>query len=201
MTKRKWIILATVLAASVVAFWAVAARHETPREQPPLAEITQQTLSQVRQQFNSSLDSQRVVLLLSPTCPVCVEGSSVVNDILRRHPENKVRVMAIWEPMLPTDWNKPTTGVLHRLSDRRAIQWWDKQHVIAGLLKASTRNGNPGCCKRNEILWDVIAVYPPGVKWTDSLPAPAFFAGPVVRGALNWEAQLYQTAFLAAHVR
>lgn len=192
MTKRKWIIFGSVLIAFAVLFWAVAARHDTPHGQPPLAEITPQTLSQARQEFNASVDSERVVLLLSPTCPVCVQGSSVVNDILSRHPGNKVRVIAIWEPMLPTDWNRPTSTVLGRLSDKRAIQWWDKQHVIAGLMAASAGNKNPGCCKRDEILWDVIAVYPPGVKWAEALPAPTFFAGPVVRGAPKWEAQLNQ---------
>lgn len=190
MTKRKWIISLTVLIAFVVVFWALAAQHETPRGQPPLADVTQQTLSQVRQEFNASNDSERVVLLLSPTCPVCVQGSSLVNDILRRHPGDKVRVIAIWEPILPTDWNRPTTAVLDRLSDKRAIQFWDKQHVIAGLLKASAGNENPGCCKRNETLWDVIAVYPPGAKWTEAFPAPTFFAGPVIRGAPKWEEQL-----------
>jgi hypothetical protein len=192
MTKHKWIIFGAILIAFGVGFCAVAARHETPLGQPPLAEITQQTLSQVRQEFNASLDSERVVILLSPTCPVCVQGSSVVNDILRRHPVNKVRVIAIWEPMLPTVWNKPTSAVLNRLSDNRAVQWWDKQHVIAGLLESSIANEYRGCCRRNETLWDVIGVYPPGVKWIEMLPAPTLFAGPVVRGAPKWETQLKQ---------
>jgi hypothetical protein len=116
MAKHKWIIFGAMLIAFGVVFWAVAARQETPLGQPPLADVTQQTLSRLREEFNGSLDSERVVLLLSPTCPVRVEGSSVVNDILRRHPGNKVSVIAIWEPMLPTDWNKPTSAVLDRLS-------------------------------------------------------------------------------------
>jgi hypothetical protein len=93
--------------------------------------------------------------------------------------------------MLPTDWNKPTSAVLNRLSDNRAVQWWDKQHLIAGLLKSSIASEYRGCCRRNETLWDVIAVYPPGVQWIiETLPAPTLFAGPVVRGAPKWEDQL-----------
>ena len=190
MTKRKWIIFGVVFTAFLVAFWAVAARHQTPPGQPPLADVSQQTLSQVRQEFNASAESERVLLLLSPTCPVCVKGSSVVNEVLRRHPASGIRVIAIWEPILPTDWNKPTTAVLDGLSVQGAVLWWDKQHLIAGLLKASAMGQSSGCCKRNETLWDVIAVYPPGIRWTETLPAPAFFAGPVVRGAPEWEAQL-----------
>lgn len=189
MTKRKWTIFAVALAAFLVMFLLVAARHQTPSGQPPLANVTERSLTQLKQEFNAYQDSERVVLLLSPTCPVCVEGSSVVNSILSRHPGKKIRVLAIWEPILPTDWNRPTSAVLDRLSDGRAVQWWDEQHLMAGLLKASAGEG-PKCCKRNETLWDVIAVYPPGAQWKETLPAPAFISGPVVRGAPNWEAQL-----------
>lgn len=188
MTKRKWTIFGVALAAFLVMFLLVAARHQTPSGQPPLANVTEHSLAQLRQEFNAYQDSERVVLLLSPTCPVCVQGSSVVNSILSHHPGNKIHVFAIWEPILPTDWNRPTSAVLDRLSDRRAVQWWDDGHMMAGLLKASASEG-PRCCKRNGILWDVIAVYPPGAQWKETMPAPEFIAGPVVRGAPNWEAQ------------
>jgi len=184
-------IFGIALIAFLAVFWAVAARHQTPSGQPSLADVTPQTVEQVKQEFNAAADSERVLLLLSPTCPVCIKGGSVVNEILRRNPGSKIRVIAIWEPMLPTDWNKPTSAVLDRLSDRRAIQWWDNQHLIANLLDRSVGGKKPGCCKRKGTLWDVIAVYPPGTKWTtESLPATQFFAGPVVRGAPEWETQL-----------
>ncbi len=74
------------------------------------------------------------MLLISPTCPVCLEGDSAVEAVLRRHPRTEVRVFAVWEPMLPTDWSSPNTHVLARLSDPRVIQVWDKKHLIAGLI-------------------------------------------------------------------
>jgi hypothetical protein len=190
MTRRKWTILAIVLTAFLATFWAVSARHRTPAGQPPLANVTEQSLAQVKAEFNASADSERVLLLLSPTCPVCVKGSSVVNAVLKRNPADKIRVITIWEPMLPTDWNRPTSAVLDLLSDRRVVQWWDQEHIVAGLVKQSLAGQNPGCCWRHDTLWDVVAVYPPGAKWTETLPAPKFFGGPVVRGAPQWEAQL-----------
>lgn len=192
MTKRRWTIFGVAVAAFLVAFLLVAARHQTPPGQPPLAIVTQQSLAQLKQEFNASADSERVLLLLSPTCPVCVAGGSEVNAVLRRHPQDKIRVLAIWEPMLPTDWNRPTSVVLDRLSDRRAVQWWDNQHLVSAMLKSSFANGDIACCERNGDLWDVIAVYPPGVQWANRLPAPKFFAGPVVRGAPQWDRKLLQ---------
>jgi hypothetical protein len=64
--------------------------------------------------------------------------------------------------------------------------------AFQALLDSSIESQKLGCCKRKGTLWDVIAVYPPGIQWTNALPAPKFFAGPVVRGAPEWEAQLGQ---------
>jgi hypothetical protein len=192
MTKRRWSLFVIVVVVFLAIFWSVAVNHQTPPGQPPLADVTQQSLTQLKQEFNASPDSERVVLLLSPTCPVCVEGSSAVNAVLKRHPGSNVRVFVIWEPILPTDWNKPMSVVLHRLSDTRAIQIWDKQHQVAGPMEESAPDQHLGCCKRNGTLWDIIAVYPPGAQWTDSLPASEFFAGPVVRGAPQWDVRLLQ---------
>ena len=192
MRRPIWTIVAIVLALIALTLLAVIGRHQTPAGQPPLANLSDRSLPQLKAEFNESADSERVLLLLSPTCPVCVKGSSVVNAVLKSHPASKVRVIAVWEPILPTDWDRPTSVVLDMLSDRRAIQWWDNQHLVARLLSSSATGQDPRCCTRHGTLWDVIAVYPPGVRWNDSLPAPAYFAGPVVRGAPRWESNALQ---------
>ena len=88
----------------------------------------------------------------------------------------------VWEPMLPTDWYRPTRPTLKRVSDSRAVQFWDKSHLIAAHVKQQLQqfHGNsPGCCENGGHLWDMAAVYPPGVKWGEA--APAFDDGPVYR--------------------
>lgn len=91
--------------------------------------------------------------------------------------------------MIVTDWMSPTTGVLGRLSDYRAGQYWDKQHLLARKMSADARDPQPkeDCCVSNGILWDLAALYPAGVQWNDSLPPAVFFNGNVVdqRGALE----------------
>ena len=37
------------------------------------------------------------------------------------------------------------------------------------------------------MLWDLAAVYPPGVQWNSQLPPAAFFDGPVVNGKAELE--------------
>src|SRR6516165_2360271 len=97
-------------------------------------------------------------------------------------PAESVRVLVVWEPMLPTDWYRPTRLTLKRVLDSRAAQFWDKSHSIAAQVKQQLEqfHGNtPRCCENGGHLWDMAAVYSPGVKWGEA--APVFDDGPVYR--------------------
>lgn len=84
--------------------------------------------------------------------------------------------------MLATDTSAPTTGTLARLSDPRVRQFYDVDHLIAKRMKADARPPQPvqDCCTRDGVLWDLIAIYDAGDRWTDRLPIATFFNGPVV---------------------
>ena len=102
--------------------------------------------------------------------------------MLGEHSNAKVRVFAVWEPILPTDFTAPSTGTLGRLSDARVRQFWDKDHALAKLMAISRdEQTKPKCCTRSGILWDLIAVYPAQTLWSDRLPPAVVFDGPVVR--------------------
>lgn len=192
MAKRSWVVFGIVAVVLLAILRYFAGGHQTPSGQPSLTEITSQSLPQFMQEFDSSTNTERVLLLLSPTCPVCQAGSSKVNAVLERHPNSNIRVFAVWEPILPTDWGRPTTHVLARLSDVRVTQFWDKKHLIADLVQKGANGQRPACCYWNGIWWDVIAAYPPAAKGTSSLPAPELLNGTVVRTAPQLEAKLTQ---------
>jgi hypothetical protein len=82
-------------------------------------------------------------------------------------------VFVIWEPVLPTDLGSPSTRTLARLSDLRASQYWDKEHLVSRLL---------GERDRSSAVWDYVAVYQPGKLWDQSLPEPAYSNVPVTHG-------------------
>jgi hypothetical protein len=106
-----------------------------------------------------------------------------VQQILEQHPAALIEVFAVWEPILPTDLQSPTSIVLARLKDARARQYWDPEHLLALRLATDARDPQPkqACCLRNNILWDLAALYPAGVEWKDALPAAVFFNGPIVK--------------------
>jgi hypothetical protein len=101
-------------------------------------------------------------------------------------------VFAVWEPILATDWSRPGTSVLARLKDRRAAQFWDPDHLLARKLSDEARDPQPkpACCRRNGILWDLAAVYPPGATWSNSVPPAIFFNGAVTKVGDELQAKL-----------
>ena len=108
--------------------------------------------------------------------------------ILKQTPSAPVRLFVVWEPMLPTDWYRPTRPTLKRVADSRAVQFWDKGHLIAAQVKQQLEQfhgSDPSCCEDQGHLWDMVAVYPPGVKWGET--KPAFDDGPVYRIAPTLE--------------
>ncbi|HYL14279.1 MAG TPA: hypothetical protein VEV41_14650 [Terriglobales bacterium] len=88
-----------------------------------------------------------------------------------------IRVLVVWEPMLPSDWSSPSGMVQSRIADSRVIQYWDKDHLVAKELHQQLAS-EPSCCQRNGILWDLAVLYGKQSQWANS--SPVFADGPVV---------------------
>ena len=84
--------------------------------------------------------------------------------------------MLVWDVSPPGRW------ALSTMSDPRVQQFWDPSHLVAQRLKSDARPPQPeyDCCERQGTLWDLAAVYPAGVTWTDRLPPAIVFNGPIV---------------------
>jgi hypothetical protein len=91
--------------------------------------------------------------------------------MLRSFAGRPVRAFVIWEPVLATDWTSPSTETMERIADPRVAQFWDKARLISHSM---------GEHDRRSIVWDYIAVYPPGALWTERPPAPLYSGRPVV---------------------
>ena len=103
--------------------------------------------------------------------------------------KSPIRVLVVWEPMLPTDWSRPSGMVESRISDPRVVQFWDKNHLVARELRQQLSSAQI-YCQRNGTIWDVAAVYPNEIQWGSS--APVFFGGAVVDVADSVRQKLQQ---------
>ena len=98
-----------------------------------------------------------------------MQGASAFHELLDEQREAKIRVFVIWEPVLPTDLAAPSTMTLKRISDVRASQYWDKQHLVTKSIG-----------EEDGVVWDYAAVYPKGKLWDKSPPEPVYSMAPVI---------------------
>jgi hypothetical protein len=108
-----------------------------------------------------------------------LRGASAAEEVLRQQKSDNMVVLAVWEPILPSDWTRPTRPVLGRISDKRVIQFWDKDHLVAEQLSAQLRPKEPACCRHSRTLWDLVALYPKEATWNGS--EPVYIDGPVYK--------------------
>ena len=106
-----------------------------------------------------------------------------MQTLLEQHSDAAVRVFAVWEPVRFSDWLRPSTAALARLSDPRATQFWDHDHILADQIErdALSSKGRPNCCEAHDILFDLVALYPADAKWSDHLPPPTIYDGPIMK--------------------
>lgn len=112
-----------------------------------------------------------------------MQGASALQRVLEEHRDAPLRTFVVWERVLVTDWIIPGDSILARITDARAVQFWDRWRLLSPVIRNEARS-NPaheGHNRENDdIIWDIVAIYPKGPKWESSLPPHTFFDGPVV---------------------
>jgi hypothetical protein len=92
--------------------------------------------------------------------------------LLEAQTDPHLRVFVIWEPVLASDLNAPSTITLRCIHDPRVKQYWDANRVLSHAM---------GEHDRPSVVWDYIAVYKPEQIWTETPPQPEFTGRPAVR--------------------
>jgi hypothetical protein len=93
--------------------------------------------------------------------------------------------LIVWEPVIASDTGPPAASVLSRLSDTRSVHFWDEDRSLSkALVQEAIRNpslfGTEVPSTPDTIVWDFVAVFPPGARWDGSFPQPVYYGAPVV---------------------
>jgi hypothetical protein len=131
-----------------------------------------------------------------------VRGASAVQELLEELPDADMRVLVVWEPVLWSDLAPPLSAVLSQIPDLRAIQSWDphrtlSEEIVRAVSGRETELPCVGSISADTIVWDVVAIFPPGVRWDARPPAPAYCGYPVLYEIDQLRTQL---ASMAGHV-
>src|SRR5437899_1082290 len=108
-----------------------------------------------------------------------MRGASALQGVIEKRPNMKLKVLAVWLPVIPTDVSAPTKGVLARLHDSRATQYWDAGRLTSKTIRGAVEE-NPKWVKPEDrdlcwgqgVVWDFVAVFPEGARWDERIPPP-----------------------------
>jgi hypothetical protein len=124
-------------------------------------------------------------------------GASAVQQVLLEHPNEKLTVLAVWEPVLVFDLGAPASAKLARLSDPRVEQFWDPGRLLSqrllGEAHAHPERLNPKQRQQlahAKIVWDFIALFSPRAYWQSDPPWPTYSGAPVVQAIAGLRQQL-----------
>jgi len=125
------------------------------------------SLEPVIAEFNRAVDQPRLLMVLAPACPVCLEGAEAVfNEVLAERED--LQVLAVWMEALPFDITRnPARRVETFAGEPRMVHFYDMQQVAGKALK--DRLGWPA----ESLPWDVFLLYPAGATWGEEPPEPA----------------------------
>ena len=90
----------------------------------------------------------------------------------------------VWEKALVTDDVGPNTKALGRISDRRAVQFWDHDRLLSNEMSES---------KTGKMIWDWAGIYATGAVWNEAAPKPVYSGRPVMETLKDLEAALART--------
>ena len=113
-----------------------------------------------------------------------MQGASALQDTLKQAQGLSIRLLIVWEPVLWSDLGPPTASVLSLVPDERAVQFWDKNRLLSeSMVRAALEDpsllATGDAVTPEMIVWDFVAVYPPGAVWGKH-PRPSYYGGPVV---------------------
>ena len=104
--------------------------------------------------------------------------------MLREFPKAPLTAFVVWEPILITDSAGPRANALSLVRDQRAAQFWDHSHQVSasmgGPASFGPRSGAKIHFDMKKYVWDFVAVYAPGFRWSESRASPVFAGAPAV---------------------
>lgn len=149
-----------------IIFSLLALAVATPLMAQPLEDL--RNIHQLRARFNEETGIPRLVLLMSPTCPVCIAGAEwVQKNVLEPNPEAEIRVFAIWFNMISGDKRSRWPGTI--LNDPRVVHFWDANRTV-GRWYAQDPQVRETSLTDAGVVWDTFFLYGQQAVW-ESTPS------------------------------
>lgn len=122
--------------------------------------------AELKARFNADRDDVRLLLVLSPTCAICLSGAEVTERyVLDAVRDPRLKVYVVWEGIHPRDSEATARQATSYIPDPRVRHFWSAQRFAGkAFQEAVGLKATPA--------WRVFLVFAPGRSWTAAAPAP-----------------------------
>jgi hypothetical protein len=118
--------------------------------------------------FNKDRGKVRLVAILSPTCPMCKNGSRILERyVLERISDPNLRVYIVWENIRTDDSRQHALKSAAFAADPRVTNFWSEKRVMGEAFKEKVGF-------KTSPAWDVFLLFPAGTVWEKgAVPTPS----------------------------
>ncbi len=194
------LLASALLPVALSAVGAGCASSHNAEVADPDAQVTvlNESLAALKREFNADTSKPRLLAIFSPTCGGCIYGAKALQHEVQSHPDigQRARILIVWVAMLPSDNEAEAKSAVRRFDVAGAHHFYDEQKWVGRHLMAEqfpnalndalqtlpsdsplrqTLEARKESVPEPIRLWDTVLVFPPGVKWEERSPAPAWW--------------------------
>ncbi len=119
--------------------------------------------------FDAGATSLQLVMLVSPTCPICLDGVLVIRESLAELGSAEIMIHVVWVPVLKGDSPEAAQDSAQLLGHTSPVaHYWDVERALSNgycdLLRLPERG--------RTVAWDLYMIYERGARWTADPPMP-----------------------------
>lgn len=119
--------------------------------------------------FDAQTSSPRLVMLVSPTCPVCLSGVEMTLGGLDTAAGQHVETHVVWVPILGADNAETAAQSAIAIGTRaRLMQYFDDDVAVS----TGAHTALDFAARRRRVAWDLYLFYRAGPQWTLPCPMP-----------------------------
>lgn len=120
---------------------------------------------ELRALFNKDRGTVRLLAILSPTCPMCLNGARLIQRyLLDAIQDPDLRVYVIWEPNGSVDTREKARQSSVFISDPRVHQLWSPDRFAGKVFQNALG-------VKDSPAWDVFLLFAADRQWLDTSPA------------------------------
>jgi hypothetical protein len=122
--------------------------------------------------FDAGVESLRLIVLVSPTCPICLDGVDLVRASLAELGSAKIIVYVVWIPVLKGDTPEAARHSARLIANTGQVaHYWDADRELSDRYRDLLRLKERG----RTVAWDLYLIYERGARWTADLPTPTLW--------------------------